>query len=406
MAKYTCPYCMREHKFEEVEFQCVNKFCKEKVQDEKVAQYLGVPVSAMPMTNAAFPYKVKGPRFLTRGLMPASETCPSCKVKTSKRVCPSCHNELPAGVQENEDMIIAVVGGRDTGKSHFISVLIHELQTRICPLVMDGTFNAINDDVYQRYMENFYNRVYIQGEVLDLTPPVLSYAESSAKKPLIYEMVIPVTPIKNRRYTFVFYDTAGEDVKNAEIMQTVNRYIGKASGIIFLLDPVQMLELRRQMDDDEIRSSSSISEREIEAQENVLRRVASLIRAEKGIHRDGKINIPVSITFSKYDVLKRFFPKGSMVLQPSGYLKDGTLNKQEWFTVNQEIEAMLKECGEASFVQNVRNNFSRYSFFTVSALGQQPQITKGGKKIREPKPHRVEDPFLWLLKENNVISQK
>ena len=77
--------------------------------------------------------------------------------------------------------------------------------------------------------------------------------EVAVRKPLIYEMMIPLDA-KGRRvhkYTFVFYDTAGEDLKNEAIMKTVNRYICKASGLIFLLDPMQIMQLRLNMTDEE-----------------------------------------------------------------------------------------------------------------------------------------------------------
>ena len=343
--------------------------------------------------------------------MPMWENCPFCETKTSIRVCPNCHNELPEGIQDNEDMIIAIVGSRDTGKTHFISVLIDELQKRICPNVFNGVFNPMNDAIYKHYKENFYNKVYIQKQLQDLTATANQRGETAVRKPLIFEMMIPLDEKgkKVRKFTFVFYDTAGEDLKNEAIMKTVNRYICKAAGIIFLLDPLQIMELRNNMDDEEIKSSSSILANEIEPQEMVLQRIANVIREERGLKKTQKINVPTAVAFSKFDVLKRFFPKGSIVLEPSSYLREGQLDKSEWFTVSCEIEAMLKEWGAGSFAKNVEMIFEKYTYCTVSALGQRPVLSKtGGAKTLEsvPRPHRVEDPFLWLLKENNIIQEK
>lgn len=410
MPKYVCPYCFTEHDFDDVEFKCVNKLCPKKEQDEKNALYLGLRKEDMPLDNIAFRPQKKLPWHLKMmRIMYEYEECPECKTRTSFRICPSCHNELPKGIESNEDMIIAVVGSRDTGKSHFISVLIHELQSRIIPTVLDGTFSPMNDEVYQHYMNDFYNRVYVRNELLDLTYTVFQKGETSAKKPLIYEMVIPVGNggKKLRKFTFVFYDTAGEDLKNSAIMRTVNRYICKAAGIIFLLDPLQMRELRANMTDEEVQSSSSLSENEIEPQEHVLKRVAKLIREDKRLNDTQKIDIPVSIAFSKFDVIQRMFPKGSTVLKPSSYLREGVLDKGEWFTVHNEIDAMLKEWGEVNFAKTVEQNFGKYSYCTLSALGQHPMISgAGSKKISRPQPHRVEDPFLWMLKENGILSQR
>lgn len=412
MAKYTCPYCFMANDFSQVEFRCVNNFCPEKEQDEKYANYLGMRKEAMRMTNIVFPSTAKPPfpSFLFKNMfMPVWEECPKCKTKSSVRLCPHCHNELPEGIQDNEDMIIAIVGSRDTGKTHFISVLIDELQRRICPTVFNGTFNPVNDDVFNHYKQNFYNKVYLDKKLQNLTHSGYVRGESPVRKPLIYEMMIPLDSEgkKMRKFTFVFYDTAGEDLKNESIMKTVNRYICKASGIIFLLDPIQIRELNLKMTEDEKNSSSSIREDEMEPQEMVLRRISALIREDRGMSKTQKINIPTAIAFSKFDVLKRFFPKGSIVLEPSSYLREGHLDKTEWFTVSTEIVAMLKECAAESFIKNVDINFSKYTYCTLSALGQQPILTDGTKAIQSlPMPHRIEDPFLWLLKENGIIKEK
>ena len=409
--KYTCPYCFKEHEFEDVEFRCVNGFCSEKTQDEKYAQYLGLKKESMPLTNATFCAKTVLPKLFRGRYMPMWENCPFCETKTSIRVCPDCHNELPEGIQDNEDMIIAIVGSRDTGKTHFISVLINELQKRICPTVFNGIFNPMNDAVHNHYMDHFYNRVYIQKQLQDLTATANQRGEISVRKPLIYEMIIPLDDKgkRVRKFTFVFYDTAGEDLKSEAVMKTVNRYICKAAGIIFLLDPLQIMELRNNMDEDEIKTSSSILENEIVSQEMVLQRIANVIREDKGMKKSQKINVPTAIAFSKFDVLKRFFPKGSIVLEPSSYLREGQLDKSEWCTVSNEIEAMLNEWGAGGFATQVKMTFDRYTYSAVSALGQRPILSKSGgaKEIAsQPMPHRVEDPFLWLLKENRVIKEK
>lgn len=410
MANYTCPYCFTDHTFSEVEFRCVNNFCSEKVQDEQYANYLGMKKESMKMTNATFKSTAKLPFMFKNKYMPVWEECPHCKTKSSVRVCPTCHNELPEGIQDNEDMIIAIVGSRDTGKTHFISVLIDELQKRICPNVFNGTFNPMNDDIFNHYKENFYNKVFLDKTLQDLTRSANVRGDVAVRKPLIYEMMIPLDAKgkKIRKFTFVFYDTAGEDLKNEAIMKTVNRYVCKASGLIFLLDPMQIMELRLNMTEDEIRTSSSINQAEIEPQEMVLNRIAKLIREERGIPKTKKIDVPTAIAFSKFDVLKRFFPPSSLVLEPSSYLREGKLDKNEWFSVSNEIDAMLREWGAGGFTTNVGMNFSNYTYCTVSALGQQPIVSqKGGKTIATlPRPHRVEDPFLWILKENGIIKER
>ena len=49
----------------------------------------------------------------------------------------------------------------------------------------------------------------------------------------------------------------------------------------------------------------------------MLQRIANVIREERGWKKTREIDVPTAIAFSKFDVLKRFFPKGSIVLEPS-----------------------------------------------------------------------------------------
>lgn len=407
MKKYVCPYCFKEHLFSEIEFRCVNinpDDCPEE-KDEPYRKYLGMAEGTVLMGKKTFPPTEILPGPLKNQFMQSYENCPHCGMKSTVRLCPSCHNELPREVDDNENMVIAIVGGRDAGKTHFIAVLINELQNRICPGLFNGAFNPMNDDMQKHYAENFYNKVFLEKTLHGLTPSGNAAGENRVRKPLIYEMLIPRDKRrkKSRKFTFVFYDTAGEDLKNEAVMKTVNQYICKASGIIFLLDPMQMEKLRYSVGREGL-SSTSIHEDEIEPQGMVIRRISSLIRGDRGMAGTEKISIPTAIAFSKFDVLKNLFSEKAAIRKASGYIRDGKLDENERLTVSKEIEEMLVQCEEDGFLGNVNMNFSRYTYCALSALGQQPVLTSDGKTLKErPRPHRIEDPFLWILKENGVI---
>jgi len=46
--------------------------------------------------------------------------------------------------------------------------------------------------------------------------------------------------------------------------------------------------------------------------------------------------------------------------------------------------------------------FKKTGFFGFSALGCNPRSSNGNLE-HDPKPNRVEDPFLWILKQCGVI---
>lgn len=61
---------------------------------------------------------------------------------------------------------------------------------------------------------------------------------------------------------------------------------------------------------------------------------------------------------------------------------------------------------EASDIDvHLRLNYSDFQYFAVSALGAEPDYDQGRVDPGGVRPHRVEDPILWLLaKENKVAS--
>ena len=73
--------------------------------------------------------------------------------------------------------------------------------------------------------------------------------------------------------------------------------------------------------------------------------------------------------------------------------------------MNSEIQALLHEWNATAFMSQLETNYSNYSYFAVSALGLNNNPSLDGK-IERPRPHRIEDPVLWILKENGVIKAK
>ena len=129
--KYVCPFCFASHDIGDVEFACeARKICGpvdangnitnpgQEEDDPKLAKYKGVP-------SCKGPHVFRGKK--SRFSMPTSATCDRCRRESHKRVCPSCHNELPSTIDSDEQIIVALIGTRGSGKSTYIGVLIHEM---------------------------------------------------------------------------------------------------------------------------------------------------------------------------------------------------------------------------------------------------------------------------------------
>jgi hypothetical protein len=338
--------------------------------------------------------------------VPASAECPECHQKTHKVVCPSCHNNLPESTLKGRDMIISIVGARDTGKSHFVGVIIKELIDRIS--VKFGGAMVGFDDSMSRYETNFGQRLYVNLQKLDLTQSSEQSIDNGAYRPLIFTLNIKKKGLFGDSIdcsTFVFFDTAGEDLNELDTMATVNKYICKSAGIIFLLDPMQIPAVSNQLDDKVVARASSLGGQQTTRSDDIMGRVSDLIRKDRNMKTSQRIDIPVAAVFSKFDAIETLVPSGSTILEPSPHCAEKAFLLSDWHNVNSEIQGLLKTWGADSFMAQLDVNYTNYSYFTVSALGlnNSPHEDRG---IERPRPHRIEDPLLWLLKENGVINEK
>lgn len=394
---FICPFCFEKNKISKVQFRCTNRRCKD-VDDIELTKYENGNINIPKKGKITFEPKMKGFK------LPKYAECPECKQKTYKIVCPSCHNTLPESTLLGKDMIISVVGSRDTGKSHFVGVIINELIERIS-VKFDGAMEGF-DDTMQRYKTGLYQKLFIDLQKLDLTKSSEQDVNNGAYRPLIFTLKLR----KKRRlfndgidsFTLVFFDTAGEDLNDEDTMSTVNKYICKSSGIIFLLDPMQFPIVRNQLDSDTISRASSVDWRQATRSDDIMSRVSKLIRNDKNMKNSEKINIPVAAVFSKFDAITSLIPEGSTVLENSPHCQEKCFDMSDWYNVESEIKSLLTEWGAESFISQVEVNYTNCSYFAISSLGlnNNPRKDRG---IERPRPHRIEDPLLWILKENGVI---
>lgn len=394
---FICPYCFEKHKLSQVQFRCSNRRCID-CDDMEMTRY----------ENGNLKMPKKGKKTFTAPsknafMVPKSAQCPECHNTTYKYVCPSCHNELHESTLYGTDMIISVVGSRATGKSHFVGVVIQELLNRIA-LSFGGAMEGFSDSL-PRWRSGFYDKLYINKQKLPLTKSSLQDVNNGAYRPLIFTL-----KLHHKRFlkdtidtfTFVFFDTAGEDLNDEDTMSTVNKYICKSAGIIFLLDPMQIPAVVSQLEDSVVQRASASKHSQAANADDIMTRVSRLIRNDRGISENRMIDIPVAAVFSKFDAIQSIVPSGCTIHNTSPHCEKGYFDLSDWHNVNDEIRALLTEWNATAFISQLETNYSNYSYFTVSALGLNNNPATDGR-IQCPNPHRIEDPLLWILKENGVI---
>ena len=392
-SSFICPYCFERSQLSQVQFRCTNRRCKD-FDDIEITRYENGNLSLPKQGKRAF----VSPR---RGVNHAA--CPECGNTTYKRICPSCHNELPDSTLDGEDMIISIVGGRASGKSHFVGIVIEELIKRIAPS-FGGAMEGFADS-YSRWQTGFYKYLYMDGVKLELTRSSLQGPDNGAYRPLIFKLKLPEKRLFGsgvKSFTFVFFDTAGEDLNDEDTMSTVNKYICKSAGIIFLLDPVQIPAVANQLDSAVAQRAAAIDWRNASQSDDIMTRVSRLIRNDKGLKDSDRIDIPVAAVFSKFDVIEPLVPAGCTIREPSPHCAQGKFNQSDWHNVNGEVQGLLDSWEATAFTAQLSTNYTTYSYFAVSALGLGNNPTAEGR-ISRPRPHRIEDPVLWILRENKIL---
>ena len=390
---FDCPYCFRRlHAAKDAAFRCVSSKSKcPEVDDVKLTAYEGgdvnTPIKAQKAFMCTWNSALQNPMY---------DNCPVCDQETTKRICRHCGNHLPDSTVEDESLIISIVGSRNVGKSHYVGVLINELIERVA-----GHFNGAMtgfDDTRQRYDDNFSRRLYSELKRLDMTQS----ATIKTNRPLIFTFTMEDRNNTIRNFTLVFYDTAGEDLDEYDTMSAVSRYICKSAGIIFLLDPMQIWNVRNQLDDEVVSSASSVTINQATRPDDIMTRVSNLIRADKKIAATRKIDIPVAAVFSKLDAIEPLVPAGATLMDTSPHCSAGAFVEADLHNVSSEVEGLLQAWGANAFTQQLNLNYTNFEYFATSALGLGNSPKPDGS-INRPNPHRIEDALLWILKEEGVI---
>lgn len=376
---YICPYCFSKHDLDDVNFICKNdpnecENAREGVLFESQDEY-------------------------GKNEMPEYAICNRCGEKSHIKVCPTCHAELPYGIGAYDDLVFAVIGAKEAGKSHYIAVLIDKIMNEISS-AFNCSLSAVDDATIKRYRNDFYNPVFKRSELIRVTRSAKT--DSSVKQPLIYNLTFKEQGLfgnflKNKRInnvvTIAFFDTAGEDLDSEDTMKAVNRYIYNSSGIIFILDPLQLENVREM-----VPTGIPLPEQNTEI-EDLLSRTANLIRKANGIKVDKLIDIPVAVAFSKMDAVESLIDPSSSINYTSSHINKGYFDLSDFEDVNGTMESLVRSWGGENFANQLSSNFKDFAYFGITALGCNPESSK----ITKLRPHRVEDPFLWLLYKHKLI---
>src|SRR5262249_15050376 len=116
-----CLYCFRSIAPRSLNFRCMMPTCKGRAPDAVYAEARGYGADVI--------VRLLTPLSATLACAsPQKASCGGCQETSYSLTCPHCHFELPYDIGQIDQRIIAVIGARATGKTHYLATLISGLQ--------------------------------------------------------------------------------------------------------------------------------------------------------------------------------------------------------------------------------------------------------------------------------------
>lgn len=387
--KITCPFCFESFSAQDIQFRCLNPGCTKREPDEIYANARGLPSTLMGHIIAA------KKRSFGVGV-PHTVECEDCKKESRTRLCPKCHFELSHDVGQIEQKILAIIGGSNTGKSHYIATLINRLQHEV-GTNFNFSVSMIGDNTRERWNRDFYTPLFENKLVLQATRT--STADSTVKTPLMFRLTMQ-NGNRRRALNISFFDTAGEDMSSLKVdaLSVEARYICKADGLIVLLDPLQIESIRQKL---QMKATDFPLRDAMARPEFIVERLRELYESYYRLSGTKKIPIPVAFTFSKIDRLWPIVDPDSALHRPGDHF--GMLDLLDVQSVSTEIGNYVQAWISSGFYNEIQFKFAKFRFFGVSSLGAEPDANK---RLSSVNSLRIEDPFLWLLYEFDLVKGK
>ena len=381
-----CPYCYETFTARQILFRCHGRKpsrggeqCK-LGRDELLERRWGNTRDVGPIFQ---------PSGLSRGKANAA-TCPDCGGVTNYRICPLCHSQLPVQFGMVTSKMIGMAGAKDSGKTVYMTVLLHELRNRV-GAEYNAAIMGADDDTLARFTQKYENVLYADNQMLFTT---LGAGQNDGRvDPLVFRFTSTQDGLgggKAEQRLMSFFDTAGEDFQSQDSVDVNTRYLACAEGILLLLDPLQMTGARRLAAPGTPLPGTGP---EYQSPEAILTRVTNLLLSQ---NKRGKSEIgkPIAVVFTKIDTLWHTFDEHSPLRAAPP--QSGRFNTADSLDVHEQIRHLLHSWEGSQIDQILRQHYPRHRFFGVSALGGAPtpdqRVAASGIQ-----PYRVADPLLWLL---------
>ncbi len=238
-----CPYCFSKFHHEDVVFRAAHHREDDEAlalqEDELLNEYREkFGLAAIDELEAVIhPSMIPDENKIYSGrvLMGVSD---KYSVVTRNRLCPECHNDLPITAGKHPSNIVSIVGATSVGKSVYMTSLIHTLQRKTANN-FDAACIPLDNGISKRFRQDYEIPLFENGALLKST------ATTNRQEPFIFQFIFKDED--KPPLTLVFFDVAGEGMTDKDYIKLHAAHIKNSSGILFLVDPMQIRTIRDKM---------------------------------------------------------------------------------------------------------------------------------------------------------------
>jgi hypothetical protein len=266
--------------------------------------------------------------------------------------CPEFGHALGESVGTVRTFHVPVAGGPSTGKSTYLASALLGMEKAAAEGTLATSVQTSSRDGYDRLLDGFRQGVLPAKTVDTEAPALVAEVRGKTKSALLYA-----------------YDVAGEAYGDEDQLRRDPAY-GLADGVVLLVDPFALDQVRADLKD-ELAASSDLRP-SAESPQRVLERIVGVF-GEKGVEL-GKV--PLALCVTKVDALGI----GDAIGAAPGADEDA------------RVRAWLEGQGEGNLIRAASGTFREVRCFSVSALGRSSG-TGSGPFV----PSGTLDPLIWLM---------
>ena len=314
--------------------------------------------------------------------------------------------DLPpiASSKKNAALSVVLIGAKQSGKTTYVQALLNYFEQQLSATLGAKLLPLDESDQIAIQRLDEMRKFVTSGRLPEATRsarPFMNQAPDAPKDPL--------DPTKSLNFKFFnggdvplseikLIDVAGEDMDALETMKFYENAIRKADLIVFLMDPLQLGNVRAILSGTPLPPQGT----------DPFAVLNNLIKVLEEAPSERNPNQKVAITLSKFDsfesiteisgnALTGLIQKGMQLTRDPNTNAQYLYNSMDGSVLESEILGILDRLNIAPFTSLVRNSFEPNSvrYFVVSSLGHSTHAER--MDSAGITSYRISDPIRWAL---------